>query len=526
MEAKEKKYEIWQPFLLAAVLAGGMIVGTQIDDQLPIGDPIQPASKQSDWAPLINAVRYIDAKYGDTLDVDSVSMSVMKQLISHLDPHSYFLDGTEYNYFQEKFNGEYQGIGIEYEVINDSTFLTWTVPDAPADEAGLKAGDIILSVDEVTISGEKLNSKQVYEAWKKAGDPFSVRFMDAISQQIKTVELKPQTIQLPSVPLAEMINSATGYIRINRFAQGTYGEFMQGLESLVDEGCENLVIDVRNNPGGALQEVIKILDQLTNEKDQLMLYMAGRKVKRVDYTSTGRVFFPLDEIYVLINEHSVSASEVLAGVLQDLGRAKIIGRRSYGKALVQETFDLGDQTALNLSIGRYYLPGGRFIQRKYDDLQTYRDEIDRRAQSGELFFEDSLDLSAGNWGKSSDGIERPIGEGVIPDYFIPADSFEYTSHWRDVRSQFNKSSFRWSLETDSIDDNWMRELQGNDVIVQELWQYLPGEGMTTARQHQWKEFLWKQAAMYVLWHKGKESYLFRYGQDFDSTLEKVRDLIQ
>jgi carboxyl-terminal processing protease len=271
-----------------------------------------------------------------------------------------------------------------------------------------------------------------------------------------------------------MVEDKIGYIKISRFSSDTYKEFMQKLEKLHDQGLTKLIIDVRRNPGGSLDQVVKILNQLVPERDQLLLYTEGIHTKKVEYKSTGKTFFPLEDIVVIIDEHSVSASEVLAGALQDLGRATIVGRRSFGKGLVQEMYELSDHSAINLTVAKYYLPSGRSIQKSYKDRASYDSELDKRIANGELFHEDSLKLANPESIKAPDGKMRPFGEGIVPDIFVATDSFYYTDFWKKIEKPLYQDAFQYymknkdkvhdALENDSSLSSLTSELSQRDTV--------------------------------------------------------------
>jgi carboxyl-terminal processing protease len=444
-QEKNKRYEIWQPLLMALVLAGGMLVGTRIDDELPMISRSGAREMDQPWQELKSVVNFIESRYGDSLNIDSITEEAIRLLVSKLDPHSYYLSGEEYIGFKERMEGSYIGIGIDYDIIRDTIQLIRIVPDSPAEKAGLQPGDQILAIDEIQTTSKGLTHATAYQIWKKANQDIQlkVRTVNEHKVVVKTITKGP--VQLYSVPTAIMIQKNIGYIKINRFASDTYREFMQKLEKLHDEGLTKLIIDVRQNPGGSLDQVVKILNQLIPERDQLLLFTEGLHAKRVEYKSTGNVFFPIDDIAVLIDEHSVSASEVLAGVLQDLGRATIVGRRSYGKGLVQEMYDLSPTSAINLTVAKYFLPSGRLIQKSYTDRTAYDTELDLRRENGELFYEDSLKITNVKTVKALDGKIRPYGEGIVPDVFVAADSFYYGNLWKKLEKPFYQDAFQYYL---------------------------------------------------------------------------------
>lgn len=472
--SKQRRYEIWQPLLLALVLAGGMLLGTRLDDELPnLSKPVFTPKQEDPWDELKKVIGFIESRYGDTLPVDSISDAVIHLLVKNLDPHSYYLSGLEYRGFKERMMGSYVGIGIDYSIIADTMYLLKVMPNSPAERAGLLKGDQIMQVNGDTVSGKGLSAKQAYEIWKKSEDVIKLGIRK--NRETHEISVEKGPINLYSVPVSTLIDSLTGYIKIDRFASDTYREFMNHLEKLVDQGMQNLIIDVRENPGGSLDQVIKIINQLVDERDQLLLYTEGLHSKRVEYKSTGKTFFPLDKIVVLINENSVSASEVLAGVLQDLGRATIVGRRSFGKGLVQEMYDLTPESALNLTVAKYYLPSGRSIQKSYKNRDEYEHELDERFGNGELFNEDSILIDAGEAMNDTKGKRRPSGEGIVPDVFVPADSFFFSPGWKTKEHQVYSDAFIFYLHhrqeiTDSLEQGVSLHVFDDSILHRPIFQ--------------------------------------------------------
>jgi carboxyl-terminal processing protease len=261
--------------------------------------------------------------------------------------------------------------------------------------------------------------------------------------KLRTFTITRDKIPVHSVDVAYMIDEKTGYIKINRFSATTYEEFMKELEEMVEnKGMKNLVIDVRQNPGGYLQQSTNILSQLFEEKNQLLVYTEGRTVNRSDYESTGRSFFDVKNITVLIDEGSASASEILAGAIQDHDRGTIIGRRSFGKGLVQEQYNLKDGAALRLTVARYYTPSGRSIQKAYDDLETYDHDVIDRYASGELLDENKIIIADSTEYYTSHGRVVYGGGGVKPDIFIPIDTTLMDDYYLELRQHIAPFVFK------------------------------------------------------------------------------------
>ena len=262
-------------------------------------------------------------------------------------------------------------------------------------------------------------------------------------EDLRFFDITRDKIPVYSVDVAYMLNEKTGYIKINRFSATTYEEFMKGLEDLVENHkMEDLVIDLRHNPGGYLQQATNILSQLFEDRDQLLVYTEGRTVNRSDYESTGRSFFKVDDIVVLIDEGSASASEIMAGAVQDHDRGIIVGRRSFGKGLVQEQYKLRDGSALRLTVARYYTPSGRSIQKAYDDPDAYEEDVSRRLNSGELSSEDKMALNDSTRFYTSTGRIVYGGGGISPDLFVPIDTLSLNDYYLDLRQHIPAFVFR------------------------------------------------------------------------------------
>ena len=452
---RPEKWIVWEPFLLALMVTAGIIIGMRLDNQMAPSKLLARAnSKTSPLAPVKDAIKYIESRYIEAIDAQTVNDTLLKSLVSQLDPHTYYLSGWHYHSFKHQMSGSYNGIGIDYEVLDDSLTILHALRGGPAHKAGLRTGDIIMSIDSIQVTGSNLSSGEVYRIWQSRDRELSLQVKRA-SKETFEVSIEKATIEIPHIPAAFMIDSVTGFIKIASFTNSTYREFMKELDALVNGGCKNLIIDVRDNPGGSFESVVDILNQLVPERDRLMVYMEGQHVRRTEFRSKGNAYFTFDHIIVLINQNSISGSEILAGVMQDLDRGIVIGRRSYGKALVQETFPLTDTTALNLTIGKYFLPSGRFIQRPFSDRKSYALEWESRGASGEFFFPDSLPYGFSDTSNPSDhGRSLPSGVGIIPDIFIPADSLHFSLQWKTAKQIVWKYALKqYGKNLQSIPDN-------------------------------------------------------------------------
>lgn len=454
-DLKSGKLQVWQPFLLASAMAIGMLVGTRIDDQLPMVQKIPHDQAQNQWDELRNTISFIEARYGDSLDVDSISKEAIHFIVSQLDPHSYYLSGAEHQNFVEKMDGSYTGIGISYLMVRDTLQIVQVIEGGPAANAGIKIADQILRIDTIAVSGQDLGSKEAFEIWRTADKHISLEIRNPMTTQIRSLSIDKGSVKVPTVGKELMLDDRIGYLRVLRFGNDTYAEFMRGLESLAEQQMRDLIIDVRDNPGGNLDQVIKILNQLVLEHDQLLLYTKGYHTKKVEYRSTGKAFFPIERLIVLVDENSVSASEVLAGCLQDLGRAVIVGRRTFGKALVQEMYDLSSSSSLNLTVSKYYLPSGRYIQRSYSDREAYDKDLKTRVLSGEFYWAERIEIDSTNMKRGLDGKLRPVGEGVVPDVFVAADTLDHRTDWHQWHQPIYKDAIQIFVQSGRQPPSWL-----------------------------------------------------------------------
>lgn len=454
------KNDVAKPILWGCLLAVGMFVGAQLDDELP-ERLITKEGPQTEIDRLEDVIGFVKSKYGEPLNDKLVSDAAIKSIVNHLDPHSYYLEGSQFDFFNDRVNGDYSGVGIEYKVIADTVYVAKVREGTPADKAGIGAGDVIWSIDSQQVSGNEVPIDDIYSAWKSDEVEILLEVQQRGGHNRVKKNLTKEQISLVSVPIAYMIRDSIGYIKLTRFSSETYREFMEKVETLAGEGLRDLIIDVRDNPGGSLDQTVKIIDQFIEAKDRLLVYLEGTHMPRIEYHSTANVFFRIKDLVVLINENSVSASEILAGSLQDLKRATLVGRRTFGKALVQETFPLDESSAVNLSIGRYYLPSGRHIQRSYDDRLAYDDEPDARRIRGELYVQPKGTADSLSYIVADDGRQLPVGSGVHPDVFVPADSMVISAAWAGLRNRFEDFSF---LRLLAMEDDEQLSVLGPDLV--------------------------------------------------------------
>ena len=377
---RSKQFSIWIPLLFALVLVAGMLIGMKMESVAPavVVEKEAEGSKHAyGQGKVEELLRYIEAKYVDEVDRDKLIDEAIQSILGQLDPHSNYINADQVKSINERLQGNYDGIGIEYIILEDTVVVFNPLEDGPSAKAGIQTGDRIISVGDTLVAGVNITHKRIRNLLRgESGEEIELEVLRHDSQGLIRLKVARDKIPLKSIETSQMLNDETGFIKITDFSSTTYEEFMKGVEDLSEkEGMKKLVIDLRQNPGGYLQEATSILSQLFPEKDKLLVYTEGRTTFRNDYESSGRAFFDIDDIVVLIDEMSASASEILAGAIQDHDRGIIIGRRSFGKGLVQEQYSLRDGSALRLTVARYYTPSGRSIQKPYDGEKDYDNDF-------------------------------------------------------------------------------------------------------------------------------------------------------
>ncbi len=377
---------------------------------------------------LSQVLNLVGQNYVDSVNVDSIEGASINELLQNLDPHSLYLPPQQAQNINERLEGGFNGIGIEYQLLRDTLIITQVYAGGPAAKAGLLAGARVINVDHKKFSGTKLTNDKVNTIFR--GDKDAVIVMDIVKgNSLKTLTMKRGRVDISSVNAAYMANPTTGYIKISKFAATTDTDFRTALNKLKADGMSKLVLDLRGNGGGYLSAATSMADEFLG-KGKLIVYTKGIHEPRTDYFATDSGAFQKGKVTLLIDEYSASASEILAGALQDLDRATIVGRRSFGKGLVQQQFPFSDGSAVNLTVARYYTPSGRSIQKSYKEgLNSYRNELAQRMQKGELFSEQSNlsdTLFKGSSYHTTTGRKVYSGGGIMPDVFVSADTTQNT----------------------------------------------------------------------------------------------------
>lgn len=413
-----KSKGIYLPILLFACVAMGIIIGGMINF------PKTTVSKNNARKVKIERlIDFINEEYVDEVNSDSIVDKTLNSILANLDPHSIYLPPSEQSSEAEIMKGDFVGIGVNFYMYNDTVAVIKPIENGPAEKAGIVAGDRILYVDKTKIFGRKLPTDSLYNKLKGAeGSKVALTiFRKSINKKIK-ITVERAIVPIKSVDTYLMLTKTSGYIKINRFAENTYDEFKVGLEQLKKKGMTTLLIDLRDNGGGYLEKAVEIADEFLNDKE-LVVFTKNRKGTIEKTFATEKGIFETGRLFVLIDENSASASEILAGAIQDNDRGTIVGRRSFGKGLVQREMDFDDGSAVRLTISRYYTPSGRSIQKPYikGEGEKYSNDGHSRFESGELYTKDKIKIADSLKFKTKKGRIVYGGGGIVPDIFVPLE---------------------------------------------------------------------------------------------------------
>lgn len=408
------------PLIIGVAIAAGVVIGGKLNFTDTSDNLFTTNSKKDKLNRLID---YIDYEYVDDINTDSIVDVTVNEILDNLDPHSTYIPKEDLERITENMKGDFVGIGINFYPYKDSIAVIRPTEGGPSERAGIISGDRILLADGDTIYGGDITNDFITKKLK--GDKNTKVKLTVFRKgeaDLLEFEVKRRDIPIKSVEASYMLTDQLGYIKMNRFAESTFKEFKSALSELQDQGATKLALDLRDNPGGFLGIAEQIADEFL-EDDKLILFTKDKKGREERTYATSRGDFEEGEIYILINENSASASEVIAGALQDNDKGIIIGRRSYGKGLVQREMALGDGSAVRLTVSRYYTPTGRSIQRPYSngDNNSYYNDYYKRLRTGELADEASIEVDDSLKFTTPKGKVVYGGGGIIPDVFVPVD---------------------------------------------------------------------------------------------------------
>ena len=452
------------------------------------GFKVQPDSRyaHNNAQKVEDIIHIINKNYVDDVNADSLQHLPIDSLLHQLDPHSMYLPANEAGAFSETLEGNFEGIGVEYYILNDTLLVTSVFKDGPAFMAGLKQGDKILKVDSNYVSGKALPRSQMMGKIRgKKGTPVQLTLLRAGTPNTMILTIRRGTVEVSSIDAAYMVNAETAYMRISKFGANTDADFINSVRNLKTKGMKKLVLDLRDNGGGYVTAATGLANQFLPE-NKLIVYTEGKHEPRTDYFTTGGGEFEQGKLAVIINENSASASEIFAGAIQDLDRGVIVGRRSFGKGLVQEQFAFEDGSALNLTIARYYTPLGRSIQKSYKKgYAAYQHELEDRYNDGEITAKnarakDSLQRTAAY--VTAGGKRVYGGGGIMPDVYVKLDTAGYNRFYATLAEKKVLIDFVFDVLADRYTPSYLSQNLNvftiNDTDYKDLLRYIQGKNIT------------------------------------------------
>ena len=417
---------IWYPLVISIAIVLGIVIGNYISTKKFTLDKDRK----------INAVlNLIQSEYVDSIDVKDLVEQAIPAIIGNLDPHSYYIPASDIRAENEKLDGSMSGIGVSFFMMNDTANVDQVIPNGPAEKVGMLAGDRIISVNGESIVGGTLTAEGIRSKIRGEKDTkVRIGVKRNTSKKTLTFTITRDDIPMNTIDVSYMLDDKTGYIKIAQFGKNTYDEFFAALSKLKKDGASRYIVDLRGNPGGYMEMAILMVNEFL-EQGELIVYTKGRKEREdIQVWSDDQGSFHDAQVAVLIDEYSASASEIMAGALQDNDRGLVVGRRSFGKGLVQKQIYLPDSSAIRLTIARYYTPSHRCIQKDYTlgDEDDYSKELYDRYSHGELYSADSIKVDKSKIFRTANGRIVYGGGGIVPDIFVPNDTTGITTYYRAV----------------------------------------------------------------------------------------------
>jgi carboxyl-terminal processing protease len=441
-ERRRAGLKVWTPLLFSLIMIFGMVIGFNLRDSLRSKRDIQTIIERNDR--LEQIIDLINEKYVDSVNANVLYEDAVNGILSHLDPHTVYIPTDELQSVNDDLDGSFFGIGVEFSILRDTIQVTSVVEGGPAERAGVETGDQLIKVQDSIVAGTGITSDRIVGMLRgKEHSKVLVTLRSSVDGRQKRTIIERGSIPLYSIEADIMLDGNVGYIKINRFSATTYAEFAKALKKLTDKGAKSLVIDVRQNPGGYLEAATGIADELL-DGDKLIVYTKGRKSPKMEYKADKPGIFERGKLAILVDEGSASASEILAGAVQDWDRGVIVGRRTFGKGLVQEQYEMDNGSALRLTIAKYYTPSGRSIQRSYaKGKEAYADDISRRFESGALTGNDTLAITDTSRYYTFGNRTVYGNGGIMPDIYVPYDTSRLNATLLNVVFSENTKNILW-----------------------------------------------------------------------------------
>ncbi|HIZ26995.1 MAG TPA: S41 family peptidase [Candidatus Barnesiella merdipullorum] len=418
---------VWIPLLLAVAIVGGILIGRFFSTQNPFG-------RSARYDKIESLLQCIEQEYVDTVNQEELIENVMPKILGELDPHSAYIPAKDLESVNEELEGSFSGIGIQFNILNDTINVVSVIPGGPSEKVGILAGDRIISVNDSAFVGKGISNESVMKNLKgPKGTVVKLEILRKTAKKPLTYEVTRGDIPVNSIDAAFMLDDGAGYIKVSKFGRTTYDEFINALSKLNNQGAKSFIIDLRGNSGGLMDIPINMANELL-PANRLIVYAEGKAFEREDAISNGTGTFQEAPLIVLTDEWSASSSEIFAGAIQDNDRGLIVGRRTFGKGLVQQQIPFRDGSAVRLTVARYYTPSGRCIQKEYElgKADDYSMDIVNRYKHGEFFNADSIKQNKDLVYHTVNGREVYGGGGIMPDIFVPRDTTGYTSYFNNV----------------------------------------------------------------------------------------------
>ncbi|MGN1245714.1 MAG: S41 family peptidase [Muribaculaceae bacterium] len=467
---------VWLPLAISVSVVAGMLMGNLFSNQKFISDNDRK---------LNTILNLIGEEYVDTVNIGDLVEQSIPQILANLDPHTTYIPAKDLQDVNNELEGSFGGIGISFMVLNDTTTVVEVIAGGPSEKVGIMAGDRIIKVDGVDFVGKKISDDSVRATLRGAiGSTVKLSIKRAGTKKLLEYDVKRGDIPVKSVDASYMVDKLTGYIKVNKFGRTTYDEFLNGMMKLMNEGAKRYIVDLRGNAGGYMEIAILMANEFL-PSNELIVYTKGREKKNDSQMwSDGNGSFQDAEIIVLIDEYSASASEIFAGAIQDNDRGLVVGRRSFGKGLVQRQVALTDSSAIRLTIARYYTPTGRCIQKDYKTGEYNRELYDRYSH-GELYNKDSIKVDKSKQFITAHGRTVYGGGGIVPDIFVPNDTTGISTYYINVANAglLQKFAFTYSdinrKALSKLKDykQFLRILPSNDAILNDFVNFAAENGV-------------------------------------------------
>lgn len=529
----KKRLNVWLPLLFALVLALGMYLGSKLQTETADGPRIV---LRNGGNKIDQILKLVENRYVDSVDTEDLTDKTIAELLTQLDPYSAYIPAANYEEVNQPLEGNFEGIGIEFYKLNDTILVVSALSGGPSEQVGLRGGDKIVTVDSVPVAGQNLSNEDIIKKLRgKKGSKVVVGIKRNGQKELLSFTITRDRIPIYSVDIAYMVAPEVGYIKINKFSATTAEEFRQAFAKLRSGSpIKGLVLDLRGNPGGYLDAAIRLADEFL-PTGKLITYTEGRTQPRRDFSSSSSGLFETGKLVVLIDEGSASASEIVSGAIQDWDRGEVIGRRSFGKGLVQEQFDMRDGSAVRLTVSRYFTPSGRSIQKPYESGKSSDDFLER-LERGELFSADSIHQNDSLQFRTASGRLVFGGGGIMPDVFVPADSNKFSDYFNAINNTGTLIQFsyvyadqqRAQLERFKTAEAYVKGFQVDAALVQALMAYAKSEGIENKGEAYKKDL--ETIRLYLKANIGRQLFsneaFFPVIQQRDKTLQKALEVLR